>query len=59
MNVCSKCDTPFKHGDFNCECVAEAQALPREVLLKQLLDSGGCGQEYYDSQIKKLKETTT
>lgn len=53
--VCSGCGKYYKTGEFEGHpCVTKDE--PREELLKRLVESGGCSREYYDEQIKKLKE---
>ena len=56
MHECQRCKEVFKtSSDFdNHSCVQEAKKLSREELLKRLLESGGCTQEYYDLAMKDL-----
>ena len=63
MFVCSKCNNEyFDDGDFNSHpCVTEsitesATSNGRLALLDRLLESGGCGQEYYDNEVAKLEK---
>ncbi|MFY0658841.1 MAG: hypothetical protein JXR12_19070, partial [Neptunomonas phycophila] len=52
-----KCNEVFEDiGDFQGHsCVTQAMAKPRDQLLKDLLESGGCSQEYYDREMNKIK----
>jgi len=55
--ICKQCDKSFKTPeDFNAHgCVVASKASSRSDRLKRLLDSGGCSQEYYDTQMAKLE----
>ncbi len=55
--ICSQCDIPFEaQEDFiSHSCVTESKSLSRVERLQRLLKSGGCSQEYYDTQLKELK----
>jgi len=53
--ICKQCHKSFGQYDFDGHnCVTEAMKLPREELLKRLVKSGGCSQEFFDKEMKKL-----
>lgn len=61
--ICSECGKSYRTGEFeNHPCVKntmEKMKSPgyRREMLKRLYDAGGCSQEYYESEMSKLKES--
>jgi hypothetical protein len=51
---CSKCNKNVRTMETH-KCVRDLAQLPQEAMLELLYKSGGCGKEYYENELLKLK----